>query len=225
MKKIRPIGVYGGTFNPIHVCHLRIAEQVQSELKLDEVIFIPTGDPPHKEPTSLAPAHHRLAMVQLALENHSSFSVSDVEIQSSGLSYTIDTITALKHTYGPDTELSFIMGLDAFLEFPTWKQSVELFALCHFVICSRPATTFRSLASFTGLAPIAPQSLEALDTGHTHRLDVRLPTGRQLTLLSLPPCEASASTIRRELAQGHAAPDWLPPSVESYIMTHHLYHQ
>ena len=178
MTKTRHIGLCGGTFNPIHVCHLRIAEQVQSELKLDEVIFIPTGDPPHKETTSLASAHHRLAMVRIALENHSTFSVSDVEIQSSGLSYTINTITAFKHSYDPDTELSFIMGLDAFLEFPTWKQSSHLLELCHFAICSRPGVTFRSLASLTGLPLIPPQNLEALDTGHRHRLDIRLPTGR-----------------------------------------------
>ena len=223
MTKTRHIGVCGGTFNPIHVCHLRIAEQVQSELKLDEVIFIPTGDPPHKEPTSLAPAQHRLAMVRLALESHSTFSVSDVEIQSSGVSYTVNTMTVLKHTYEPDTQLSFIIGLDAFLEFPTWKQSSHLLELCHFVICSRPGTTFRSLESLSGLPLIPPQNLEALDTGHTHRLDMCLPTGQQLTLLSLPPCEASASTIRRNLAQGHSVAHWLPPSVESYIIKYHLY--
>ena len=223
MTHTRHIGLCGGTFNPIHVCHLRIAEQVQFALKLDEVVFIPTGDPPHKELTSLAPAHHRLAMVRIALENYSTFSVSDVETQSSGLSYTVNTITLLKQTYGPDTELSFIMGLDAFLEFPTWKQSSDLLKLCHFVICSRPGTTFRSLASLSGLPPILPQNLEALDTGHTHRLDIRLPTSHQLTLLALPPCEASASTIRRKLAQGHTVPHWLPPSVESYIIKHSLY--
>ena len=223
MTGTRQIGICGGTFNPIHVCHLRIAEQVQAELQLDEILFIPTGDPPHKEPTSLAPAHHRLAMVRMAIESHPSFRVSNVEIQSSGLSYTVNTITALQRSYAPDTELSFIMGLDAFLEFPTWKQSSHLLELCHFVICSRPGTTFRSLVSLSGLPPIPPLDLEALDSGHIHRLNIRLPSGRQLTLLALPPCEASASAIRRELAQGHSVPHWLPPSVESYIIQHDLY--
>ena len=112
------IGLFGGTFNPIHACHLRIAAQVQTELKLDQVTFIPTGDPPHKEPTSLAPAFHRLAMVQLALQGYPTFSVSDVEVRSSGLSYTIDTVSLLKQEYSSDTEWSFIVGLDAFFGFP-----------------------------------------------------------------------------------------------------------
>lgn len=217
------LGILGGTFNPIHVCHLRIAEQVQSQLKLDQVIFIPTGDPPHKEPTSLAPAHYRLAMVTTALEPFPAFTVSDVEIRSPGISYSVDTITSLKQSSDPDTEWFFIVGLDAFLDFPSWKQASQLLELCHFAICSRPSTKFCDLASVSGLPFIPLSDLNALDTGQTDRVDISLPTNRQLILLSLPPCEASASVIRRELAQGHSVSHWLPPSVESYIIQHHLY--
>ncbi|UCE62962.1 MAG: nicotinate (nicotinamide) nucleotide adenylyltransferase [Nitrospirota bacterium] len=217
------IGIFGGTFNPIHSCHLLIAEQVQAELKLDQVLFIPTGDPPHKASTSLAPASHRLAMVQIALEGYPTFTTSDVEVRSSRISYSFDTITILKQQYSADTEWSFIVGLDAFLDFPSWKEASRLLALCHFIVCSRPGTHFRSLALTTGLPTISHAKLEGLDTGQSHRLDVELPTGKHLTLLSLPPCEASASTIRNEISAGHSVSRWLPAPVESYIMKHRLY--
>ncbi len=217
------IGIFGGTFNPIHSCHLRIAEQVQAELKLDHVMFIPTGDPPHKASTSLAPASHRLAMVQIALEGYHTFTASDVEVRSSRISYTIDTITILKKEHSSDTDWSFIIGLDAFGDFPSWKQAAHLLTLCHFIVCSRPGAHFRSLASIPGLPAISHAELEALDSGQSHRIDAESPTGKPLTLLSLPPCEASASTIRNELSEGRSVSRWLPAPVESYIIQHRLY--
>jgi len=217
------IGLFGGTFNPIHSCHLLIAEQVQTELKLDQVTFMPTGDPPHKMPTALAPASHRLAMVHIALEGYPTFTASDLEVQSPGISYTIDTVTILKQKHSPDTEWSFIVGLDAFFDFPSWKQAAHLLTLCHFIVCSRPGTHFRTLTSTEGLPAIPLPDLGELDTGQTNRMDVELPTGKHLTLLSLPPCEASASTIRNEVSEGRSVSHWLPASVESYIMNHRLY--
>lgn len=217
------IGIFGGTFNPIHSCHLLIAEKVQAELKLDQILFIPTGDPPHKESATLAPASHRLAMVHLALERYPTFTASDVEVRSSRISYSFDTVTILKQKHPSETEWSFIIGLDAFLDFPTWKEASRLLGLCHFIVCSRPGTFFRSLTLTTGLPAISPTELEGLDTGQSHRLDVELPTGKHLTLLSLPPCEASASTIRNELSAGRSVSQWLPAPVESYIMRHRLY--
>lgn len=217
------IGIFGGTFNPIHSCHLLIAEQVQAELKLDQVMFIPTGDPPHKASTSLAPAHHRLAMVRIALEGYPTFTASDVEIRSSRISYSFDTITILKKEHSQETAWSFIVGLDAFLDFPSWKHAPDLLTLCHFIICSRPGTHFGSLASTAGLPSIPETALEALDSGQSHRMDIELPKQKHLTLLSLPPCEASASIIRTELSEGRSVSRWLPAPVESYIMKHHLY--
>lgn len=217
------IGIFGGTFNPIHCCHLRIAEQIQTEMKLDQVIFIPTGDPPHKKTTSLAPASHRLAMVKLALEGYPAFIASNVEVQSSRISYSFDTVTLLKKKYPSETEWSFIIGLDAFVDFPTWKQASGLLTLCHFIVCSRPGTLFRSLASTTCLPTLPQVELDAMDSGQSHRMDVEMPKGKTLTLLSLPPCEASASTIRHELSEGRSVSRWLPVSVESYIMNHRLY--
>ncbi len=218
------IGLFGGTFNPIHRCHVHIAEQVQAECHLDRIIFIPTGDPPHKESTSLAPAHHRLIMVQMAIENKTSFAISDIEVRSPTVSYTIDTVTKLQQEYENVAQWSFIIGLDAFLELHTWKDAPRLLELCHFIVCSRPEADFTKIPSVTCLPNIPLQGLKDLENGLCNRLDIPISSSRQLTLLSLTPCEASASLIRTSIQKGHKISRWLLPSVESYIIQHHLYH-
>ena len=217
------IGIFGGTFNPIHTCHLQIAEQVKTECNLDRIIFIPTGDPPHKDSTSLAPAHDRLAMVQLALESKHSFSVSDIEVRSPNVSYTVDTVTQLQQEYRDGTQWSFIIGLDAFLELHTWKQASHLLDLCHFIVCSRPGVDFTKIPSVTCLPPIPDQRLKDLENGNIHRYTIPLSTSMHLTLLALPPCEASSSLIRLHFQQGRPDSHWLPPHIESYIIQHCLY--
>lgn len=217
------IGLFGGTFNPIHSCHLQIAKHVQTACELDRIIFIPTGDPPHKDITSLAPAHHRLAMVQKAIAPLSSFSVSDIESCSPSVSYTVDTVTTLQQEYRDITQWSFIIGLDAFLELHTWKEASRLLNLCHFIVCSRPGTHFTTIPSITCLPPVSHQALIDLENGKTQRVDIPLSTSMQLTLLALPPCEASASLIRRYLQEGQTGLPWLPPEIESYILQHCLY--
>jgi len=217
------IGLLGGSFNPIHCCHLHIAEQAQSECRLDRIVFIPTGDPPHKKSTSLAPAQHRLTMTQMALESHPTYSVSDIEIQSTEVSYTIDTLTKLQQKHHNVTHWSFIIGLDAFLDLHTWKEATRLLHLCDFIVCSRPNTDFTKVSSVTCLPPISPHSLQSLENGQIQKLEIPLPTSRLLTFLSLPPCEASASLIRTYIREGRNVSHWLPPSVESYILEHHLF--
>ena len=217
------IGLFGGTFNPIHCCHLQIAEQVQSACKLDRILFIPTGDPPHKDVTSLAPAHHRFSMVQKAIETNPSFSISEIEAQSSSVSYTVDTVSTLQVESPDVTQWSFIIGLDAFLEIDTWKNIHHLLDLCHFIVCSRPGSDFSNIASVTCIPSIPLPSIQNLANEITHRLDVPLSTSKNLTLLALPPCEASASSIRRQIQHGHTSLPWLLPDIESYILHHHLY--
>lgn len=216
------IGLLGGSFNPIHNGHLYIANYVYKTLALDQVIFIPTGDPPHKPATSLAPAHHRLEMVKLATESLAHFVVDDREALSPTVSYSVDTITHLKNEFSRETELGFILGLDAFLELPSWKQAPHLLELCHFIVCSRPGVTFTQLQSLPLLPQIPLTRLQRLDQQHT-RLDITLPSENSMTLLSVPPCEASASLIREQMALTRPISHWLPPSVESYIIQHQLY--
>ncbi len=219
------IGLFGGTFNPIHRCHLTVALQVKDRLSLERVIFIPTGDPPHKPSGSLAPARHRLEMVQRALEGTPGLTVSEVEIHRPAKSYSIETVRVLGEELGPEADLFFITGLDAFLEFPTWREAAALLRLCHFVVVPRPPFKFEALSSMPLLPPLAPDSLVELDQRRLDRLDVAIPDGPGLTLLALPPCEISASEIREKLRKGLPLSNLLPASVESYIIRNRLYQE
>jgi nicotinate-nucleotide adenylyltransferase len=217
------LGVLGGSFNPIHKCHLSIAHATRSVLKFDRVLFIPTGDPPHKPPGSFAAARHRYRMVQLAIEDEPAFSVTDLELRRPGKSYTIDTVRALQREQPPGTELYFIVGLDAFLDVPSWKESETLLRLCHFVVVSRPAVTFEALADLQLAQPWPLPVLRAMDSGQRDREDLPLSADTQLILLRLPPCDVSASEIRMRLRQKASLANLLPAPVESYILTKGLY--
>ena len=219
------IGLFGGTFNPIHNCHLTIATQIRERLSLDQILFIPAGDPPHKPQDDLAPAQHRLEMVRLAVATDPAFAVSDIEVRRPEKSYSIDTVRALRDHYGSTADLSFIVGLDAFLEFPSWRQAPDLLQLCHFVVMSRTGLTFASLADRSPLPAIPRQALESLDGRTQDRLDVPVPGGTRLTFLRLPPCDTSASDIRRRTRGRMSVASLLPASVESYIMRARLYQE
>ncbi len=216
------VGLLGGTFNPIHNGHVAIARQAREVLALDRVVLIPTGDPPHKPHENLAAAKDRFEMVRLAIASDPSLSISDVEVRRSGKSYSIDTIRLLQQEYGPEARLFFLIGLDAFLEFPTWRDPATLLTLCSFVVLSRPGLSFQALSGLPFIPPIPQASLLELDAGRSVRLDV--PVGAQsLICLRLPPNSVSASDIRARIAQGAPTANLLPPVVESYILQHHIY--
>ncbi|MDT3777757.1 nicotinate-nucleotide adenylyltransferase [Nitrospira sp. MA-1] len=217
------IGLLGGSFNPIHNGHLHIAQYVHNKIHLDRIIFVPTGDPPHKPSDSLAPAQHRLEMVKQAIAPFPYCTVSDHEIQSTAVSYSVDTVTHFKKEFPEGTELGFILGLDAFLDFCSWRNVDHLLTLCHFIVCSRPGVSFTQLQSLPFIPATKPQAFQNLDEQDTTRLDIILPSGKTIYLLSIPPCEISASTIREHLALGSSVSHWLPPTVESYIIQQRLY--
>ena len=219
------IGLFGGAFNPIHRCHLTIADQVRERLSLDQILFIPTGTPPHKRADTLAPADHRLEMVRLAIHGHPGFAVSDLEIQRPGNSYSVDTVTSLQSRYGPGTDLLFLIGLDAFLQISTWHRPSDLLHACRFVVFGRPGQMFRLVAGLPLLPPLRLEGLEALDSGRADRLDVPEEGRRGITLLRLPPCPISASDIRERVRGGRSLTDLLPPQVESYIIQAKLYRE
>ncbi len=219
------LGLLGGSFNPIHNCHLQIAELVRDRMQLDRVLFIPAGDPPHKPERSLAPAVHRYEMVRLTIEADRTFAISDIEVRRTGKSYSIDTIRALRDQQGEGAELFFIIGLDAFLDLPSWKEAAQLLRACHFVVVSRPGLSFRLLATMPLLPPIPETSLAALDGQSQDRLDVPIAPAAVVTLLHLPPCEVSASDIRNRLHRRESLANVLPPPVESYIIRHGLYRE
>ncbi len=218
------LGLLGGSFNPVHNGHLAIARQTREALGLDKILFIPTSHPPHKPNGSLAPAQDRYEMVRLAIASDSSLAISDVEIRRPGKSYTIDTIRLLQQEYGVQTQLFFLIGLDAFLDFPSWRDPLTLLKLCSFVVLSRPGLSFRSLSTVALLPPIPYPSLADLDAGRISRIEAQIGTQR-LICLKLPPSPISASDIRARVRQGLPVANLLPPLVESYILHHHLYHE
>ncbi len=219
------LGLLGGSFNPIHRCHLTIARSARERLHLDRILFIPTGDPPHKQSRTLAEARHRYRMVELAIHGAPEFALTDLEIRRTGKSYSIDTVRAIQEEQGPETSLFFIIGLDAFLDLPSWKEADRLFQLCHFVVISRPSTRFLSLASIPFFHEMPRATLEALDAGTQDHADISLTHGRTLTFLRLPPCEISASEIRARIQAGQPLANLLPPLVESYILRERLYRE
>ena len=208
----------------MHNGHLAIARQTREALGLDQILFIPTNHPPHKPNGSLAPAQDRYEMVRLAIASDPSLAISDVEIRRPGKSYSIDTVRLLQQKCGAQTQLFFLIGFDAFLDFPSWREPLALLDLCPFVVLSRPGLSFRSLSTVALLPPIPQSSLADLDAGRISQLEV--PLGKQrLTCLQLPPCAVSASDIRARIRRGLPVANLLPPLVESYILQHHLYQE
>ena len=133
---MRPIGLFGGTFDPLHYGHMRTALELLEALKLSEVRFMPTGSPPHREQPQ-APAQVRLAMVRAAVADQSAFVVDDREIRRTGVSYSVDTLTELRSEY-PQRSLCLLLGMDAFLGLPNWHRWRELLDLAHIIVAHRP---------------------------------------------------------------------------------------
>jgi nicotinate-nucleotide adenylyltransferase len=212
------LGLYGGAFNPIHRCHLVVAETVYRRLRLDRILFIPTGDPPHKPPSEFFPAVHRLEMVRLAIAPFPYFELSEIETSRSTKSYSIDTIREIKKLYPSDTDLVFIIGLDAFLELPTWKDPAGLSAACDFAVVSRPGSSFKSIKGMPLLFNEDQTLLDSLDSGLEEVARLRLTTGRSIWAITMLPCNVSAQAIRQRLRNKQNLENSLPPSVESYIL-------
>jgi nicotinate-nucleotide adenylyltransferase len=132
------IGIMGGTFNPIHNGHLIIAEDVREQCGLDMVLFIPSGQPPHKPDTEVIDAQYRYEMVRLAVENNPFFEASRIEVDRNGLTYTINTLQELKRIYGKGVDFYFIIGADIVEELPTWREFRQVFEMCEFIAVLRP---------------------------------------------------------------------------------------
>ena len=136
------IGLFGGTFNPIHLGHLKAAEITQEKFQLDRILFIPSYIPPHKESIDIAPPHHRLKMVELACSSYPRFFPSPVEIEDRGTSYSIITVKKIEEM-SPNAKIFFILGVDSFLEIETWKEYEALLNRCFFIVISRPGYSLK----------------------------------------------------------------------------------
>ncbi len=210
------LGLFGGSFNPVHLAHLRSAEEVAEALDLDRVLFIPTANPPHKRGTALAPAKHRLAMVRRAIAGNPRFRVSTIELERRDGSYSIDTVRALQRRH-PRARLWLIIGLDQYRELGTWKSYADLLAACNLVVTSRPG--FACDRSPAGL-PVAVRDRFCYQKA-TERLVHA--TGTQIIFLRISDLDISASAIRERLQRGASVRYLVPPSVHRYLQDHRLY--
>jgi len=215
------LGVFGGTFNPIHVCHLQIGDRVRDLIQLDRVIFVPASEPPHKRGSALAPANHRLEMTRLAVSGWPGFEVDDLELRRPGPSYSVDTIEAL-HQRHPAADLFFMIGFDMFAAFSTWREPERILATSRAVVIAREGRPFASLA---GLPWVEGTPLEILAGFDAVPAEAALDLGpRARVILVKPhPCEISSTVIRRDLAAGCVPRKVLPAAVHSYILKHDLY--
>jgi nicotinate-nucleotide adenylyltransferase len=217
------IGLFGGTFNPIHSGHVSVAEEVKAGYQLDRLIFIPAAVPPHKV-QHLVPASDRLAMVALALANRNGLEVSDIELRRKGPSYTVDTLVRFQRI-AAGSDLYFVLGIDAFLEIETWKDYQQLFRLAAFIVMTRPDhqgqlgwdRIVRHLAEFlparisAGYRPTASGNcFQDADCRPVHLANVR-------------PIAISATDVRLRIANRAPIDHLVPASVAGYIMRKGLY--
>ena len=209
------IGVFGGTFNPIHYGHLRAAEETREILGLDKVLFIPSGNPPLKS-EDLADALKRYKMVRLAVVRNRSFDVLDIECVKSEKSYTVETLEVLLRQYH-DAELYFMLGIDAFLDIPNWWRPEQLVSMVNFAVVSRPGREFGEVLS----SPYAKTKDLAGSGGES--LTLELLSGRKAELVKITPLDISSSDIRRRMRAGRSIKYLLPEEVESFIISNKLY--
>ena len=210
-----PIGVFGGTFDPIHFGHLRLAEEMADALDLDRVLFIPAGQPPHRD-TPRTAASHRLEMVRRAIAGNPRF-VADVrEVRRPDPSYTVDTLIALRAEVGKAQPLWLLLGADAFLGLPGWHDWRRLFDLANIAVAARPGA--RLLHADAIMEPLKSEVVrrQVSDASPTQ------PAGAVL-LRATPPLDISATAIRDTLARRGSARYLLPDAVLDYIHEHRLY--
>ncbi len=215
------VGVFGGTFNPIHYGHLRAAEEVREKLGFEKILFVPSGKPPLKT-KDIAAAAHRFEMTRLAVLDNTFFEISDIETRRTGKSYTVKTIEELKKAY-PSREFYLILGTDAFLDIPNWRRPERLIALANFVIISRPGFRFADLRQSPYIQKINRQTLKKIDKAEQDVCTSALESRREAVLLRVTPIEISATDIRDTLKEGKSIKYLLPAEVQSYIIKNKLY--
>lgn len=210
------VGILGGTFNPIHFGHLRMAQELADALNLDTVRFIPAANPPHKDAPAIS-AEQRATMVKLAIANNDSFVFDDRELHRAGASYTLDTLLSLREELGAEASITLFMGSDAFTKFDTWHRWQEIIQHCHIALVQRP--------QLRGHEHKLSKSLETFLHNHysensddLHQQAAGFVTMRQITALDI-----SSTAIRHALQHGDSVRYLMPDNVIEYIQQHQLY--
>jgi nicotinate-nucleotide adenylyltransferase len=210
------LGILGGTFDPIHYGHLRLAEEVGESLDLEHVYLIPAALPPHKGQKRVSPFQHRLEMTKMASAESPRLRVLDLEAKREGFSYSIETLKIFHGLYQPELDLHFVLGMDAFLEIETWKDFRNLFNYAHFVVIQRPGFPSDILESFL---PTLGVRFER--RGPANRFAA--PSGYEVIPTEATLMDISSTKIREKVAAGKSIRFLVPEAVRSYIRENGLY--
>ncbi|MBN2033430.1 MAG: nicotinate-nucleotide adenylyltransferase [Deltaproteobacteria bacterium] len=209
------LGILGGTFDPIHLGHLRLAEEVREGFSLDKVYLLPASSPPHKDGKIVTPFHHRFKMTEAAVEGSPYLIAFDLEARRQGFSYSINTLKEFHRLYPPRPELFFVIGTDAFQEIETWKNYRELFNYAHFVVVRRPGIPAEDMI----------ERLRSLGLPFRKEDEGRFvgPSGYELIYLEATLMDISSTGIREKVAAGKSIRYLVPDSVRCYILQYGLY--
>jgi nicotinate-nucleotide adenylyltransferase len=201
--RLNRLGIAGGTFDPIHIGHLIIAEIARQEFHLDKVVFIPTGTPPHKLNYNVTPSHHRYEMTKAAITGNPYFEVSAMEVERKGLTYSIDTLKELKSIYSDKTEFFFIIGGDTLFEVKGWKEASRVVKECSLLVYHRPGWDRRREEAEADL--------------------LQRDMGASVYFIQGPVLDISSTDIRQRVMKDKTIHYLVPPSVEEYIYSKRLY--
>ncbi len=210
------LGILGGTFDPIHLGHLRTAEEVGQGLDLEKVCLVPSASPPHKTEEPVTPFDHRLSMTRLAIVGSSLLNAMDLEGNRAGPSYSIETLKEFHAIFKPDPDLFFILGIDAFLEINTWKEFKRLFDYAHFVIISRPGYKMEKIEPFLMKSGLEIKKNREADS-------FLMKSGKTLTLKETTLMDISSTRIREMVQKGKSIRFLVPDAVRDYITEKGLY--
>jgi nicotinate-nucleotide adenylyltransferase len=221
------IGIMGGTFDPIHLGHLRAAEEIYWAFGLDRIIFVPAARPPHKEEVVAASAMHRYEMVSLATVFTPYFTVSPIELQREGKSYSVETVREFQRLSGPDTNLYFVVGVDAFLEMSEWREAKELLTLTRVIVTARPGWRLDEVEHL-----LAPEQRRLLGHPTFRYLKVsevdperveEAPAPRQVLLVEVVSLDIASREIRQLVEEGRSIRHLVPDTVAAYMAKNRLY--
>jgi len=196
------VGVFGGTFDPIHLGHLAAARSIRTTLKLDKVIFVPAGQPWMKAGTPVSPVDDRVEMVRLAVARRKAFELSTIEADRAGPSYAVDTMATLRRQLGSGSDLFFLLGSDALMDIAKWREPQRLMQLCQLVAFARPGFRLPVMSDLEGAVPGVSQ---------------------RVVFVEVPQRDIRATDIRQRVAEGRSIQRLVPRAVERYILEHGIY--